>query len=323
MIKSTTNPKIIYLDQKCWINLAKIVNNENNQSNDEIYNKIVQASKSGTAIFPISHDRLAETIKISNSRQKEQLVSVMVNISKGYSFRPYFGKTINAEIRNLILEKLGLPTVDIKKYVLGKGLGHLVGAEPSIEGNLPDEIKKQLLNLLDEPTTLIKIMSGANSLNLEYLKEVKANNRDGITSLEQNRQKLKKISNKEQRRRAFLAINLRAMIAPELAKIHYKLQLPKNFIIKKNWNDKDFQNLLDRIPTALCLFTLLYYRDQEYQREIKESDIYDISSLTTAIPYSDIVVTDKMMASIATRMKLDQKCKTIILKSILELDEYL
>ena len=88
-------------------------------------------------------------------------------------------------------------------------------------------------------------------------------------------------------------------------------------------NDTDFEDLLDKIPTALCLFTLIYQRDQEYHRPIKKNDFNDIASLTLAIPYSDIVITDKMMVSIATRMKLDDKCDTIILKSISELEEYL
>jgi len=86
-------------------------------------------------------------------------------------------------------------------------------------------------------------------------------------------------------------------------------------------SQKGVYDLLENIPTALCLFTLIYERDQQLQRPIQVNDFNDIWFLSLAIPYSDIVVTEKMWTSIAKRTKLDKKCKTIILSSIKELAE--
>ncbi len=314
------NPKIISLDQKCWINLAKIYYGDPTETEKKIFDKIVNASDDGSAIFPISIHRLDETINRRNPRNREQLVSLMMKLSKGYSFTPLYDRIIDGEVWNLILEKLNCPKTDLIEKVLGKGIGHLVGAKPEIHGDIPEELRQELLNMLDEPETLIKIISGYDSI---YSEEQDQRNHIAHEVLERNRQKLRQIRDKEIRRKAFLGINFSAMINPKIAEKLYSLQFPIDFIINDNISERDIEDLLDKIPTARCLFTLIYQRDQEYHRPIKHNDFNDIAFLTLAIPYSDIVITDNMMASIATRMKLDQKCDTIILKSISELEEYL
>jgi len=316
----TDGSLIIYLDQKCWINLAKIYYGNPTYSRKKILDKIFNASDNGSVIFPISIHRFEETIKRKNPRKREQLASLMMKISKGYCFTPFFDRIVDGEVWNLILEKLNLPKIDLKEKVLGKGIGHLVGAKPEINGDIPEDLRQELLDMLDEPETLIKILSGCDSL---FIDELNQNYRIAHNVLERNRQKLRQIHDKEKRRKVFLRINFSSMISPKLATKLYSLNLPVTFIIKEDFSERDFEDLLDKIPTALCLFTLIYQRDQEYHRPIKQSDFNDITSLTLAIPYSNIVITDKMMASIATRMKLDYKCDTIILKSISELEEYL
>ena len=51
--------------------------------------------------------------------------------------------------------------------------------------------------------------------------------------------------------------------------------------------------------------------------------MYDIWHLTLAIPHSDIVVTENMWTSIARNAKLEEKCNTTILSSLIDLDEFL
>jgi len=317
---SKSESKIVYLDQKCWINLAKIYYGNPTNSEKKILGKIFNASDNGSAIFPISIYRFEETINRKNPRNREQLASLMMKISKWYCFTPFYDRIVNGEVWNIILEKLNLPKIDLREKVLGKGIGHLLGAKPEIHGDIPEDLRQELLDMIDEPETIIKIISGFDSL---YTDELNQNYRIAHNLLERNRQKLRQIRDKEKRRKAFLGINFSAMITPKIATILHALQFPVNFIIKENFSERDFEDLLDKIPTALCLFTLIFQRDQEYHRPIKKNDFNDIASLTLAIPYSDIVITDKMMASIATRMKLDDKCDTIILKSISELEEYL
>jgi hypothetical protein len=93
----------------------------------------------------------------------------------------------------------------------------------------------------------------------------------------------------------------------------------------KGWNEKELMDFIKEIPTFYVLFNLSYQNEKNYNRRINRNDIYDISSLSIAIPYCDIVVTEKHFASIAKSVKLDEIYNTIILRwsSIDELEKYL
>jgi hypothetical protein len=120
-----------------------------------------------------------------------------------------------------------------------------------------------------------------------------------------------------------LAQNISALVIPEIGKLTIKYNLPPDLIINKGLTRKDMDALIDAMPTALCLFTLIYHRDQQLSRPIQANDFNDIWFLTLAIPYSDIVVTERMWASIAVRSKLDRKCETKVFYSIQELATFL
>lgn len=141
--------------------------------------------------------------------------------------------------------------------------------------------------------------------------------------MERIRNDLWKVKDNNLRYRVFLAKNISAMITPELAKISIKNNLPPDLIIRKGITRKEIDSFIDALPTALCLFALLYHRDQQRSRPIQGNDFNDIWFLTLAIPYSDIVVTERMWASIAVRSKLDKKCNTKIFASIHDLAQFL
>ncbi len=263
-------------------------------------------------------------MRISNTKRKNRLASLMVKISNGYSFQPYVDPIIEAEVQNIVLKKLGLPTLNIRNYVLGQGISHLLGATPELvprngakSSELPEDIKKKLLDLLESSETL------EFALKQRKPKSIHRIDRSYVARMEKIRKELSGIKDNDLRRRTFLARNLVEIVGPKLAKILYESNLPRDFVIKEKSTREDIDEFLDDVPTALCLFTLIYQRDQQLQRPIKVNDFNDIWFLTLAIPYSDIVVTDKMFASLSRRAKLDRKCSTIILKSISELEEYL
>ena len=312
--------KVVYLDQKCWIDIARMYYHKQTERESELVGKILEASEKYEVIFPLSISHLEETMKISSARRKNELVPLMVRLSRGYSFQPYFSINIRTEIQNIVLRKLGLPQINVRNLILKQGISNLIGGgKPTLVSRkgseLPEDIKRELLDLLESPKTLefsFKLKLPKSFLNMNE-----------IEIFEKNRQELSKIKDNDMRQRAFLAWNMRAIIVPELAKTLYECVLPKDFILKEKSTRKDIEGLLDSIPTALCLLTLIYQRDQQLQRPIQANDFHDIWFLTLALPYSDIVVTEKMWASIARQTKLDRKCNTKILSSIKELGKYL
>ena len=318
--KGRAPTKIVYLDQKCWIDIAKLYYGQPTKEEKELVGKIFQSSEKGQLIFPLSISHFEETMKIASSRRKSQLAFLMAKLSQGYALQPYVEKVIEAEIQNIVFRKVALPTVNIRDFVLKKGVSHLVGAKPELvfkkgfaSPEVIQEIEKKLLDKLEEPKTIELLLKQSLPKSLILGLE------EPVKEMEKIRQELREIKDNNLRKRVFLARNILAVVVPELAKISIEYNLPKHFFIAEKPTLRDVNKFLGSIPTALCFFTLIFQRDQQFQRPIPKNDFNDIWFLTLAIPYCDIVVTEKMWTSIARQAKLDKICDTVILPSLSEL----
>lgn len=265
---------------------------------------------------------LSETCSISKSKWRKHLSALMASVSKCNALTPYWPLIMDIEIQNLVLKTLGLPQYNVRKYWLGKGITHLIGQKPSLvnDGEIDPtvlmKLEKDLLDLLDDPKSLELLLAQKFTD-----KSLEKNDTSAVNQLEKIRKDLQNIKDNDQRRRLF-AQNTTATIVPMLVNTLSKFKAPIELIDKIIPKD-DIEKFYMSIPTALCEFTLLFFRYQQLQRPIKVNDMADIWHLTLAIPYSDIVITERMWVSMCKQTKLDQKCNTIILSSIKELNKYL
>ena len=82
-------------------------------------------------------------------------------------------------------------------------------------------------------------------------------------------------------------------------------------------------SVLESVPTLDVLVTLETERDENLPRKPHENDLADLAALSVAIPYCDIVVTEKHWANVAKRNKLNRKYDTCILTDVRELETVL
>jgi hypothetical protein len=155
---SQKEPLVIYLDQWCWIELAKIRYNCSSEKDKELLAKIDSAVKEKRAIFPITLCNADETLKIVDDKRRERLANLMLELSNAYSFQPYFDSNFKLELKNVVFNKLGLPQIHIRKMVLKRGLSNLVGAKAkvSLEGSktISKLLKKELEDSTESPECL-------------------------------------------------------------------------------------------------------------------------------------------------------------------------
>ena len=229
------------------------------------------------------------------------------------------------ECHQAVKRVLGIPPVDLCKFVIGKGISHMVGAKGELVQKpgakpLPEAVKKRLLEYVESPEAMLKL------LKMQGLAKDTASLRqahfEAVRKMEQIRKKNLRIVDKNLRYRACLVDFFTSITGPWLANITMKLSLPNDAIFNKTWTRKDFQDFFESMPSLFCLFILNHRRDQLIQRPIDVNDINDIWALSMAIPYCDIVVTEKMWTSIARQAKLDKICDTVILPSLSELGKY-
>lgn len=317
-------PLIVYLDQKGWIDLAKIkYGSVKTDEETRLLETIYRAVEEDKVIFPLSIVHLDEMP--SSETKRQQLAALMVRLSKGYSFSPYVDNQIAVEVDQIVAEKLGYLHIDLRQVFLKQVIHNLIGSKVEIvrrDGDKnekpPKEIKEKMTNLLYDPRVFEFSLTKTkpNPSLRQYQKEA-------ATKMDEIRKRLLKIKDKDLRRRTFLAQNVSAIIVPHIVEILIDRGLPKDFFKMEEWTREDMDRFLTHVPTGLTFITLTMYMDLQFQRAIKVNDIADVWGLTLAIPYCDVVVTERRWVAIAKQSKLDTICDTIMLSSINDLMDIL
>ena len=256
--------KIVYLDLNAWIDLAKIFYGQSSSPEKELLDKVLEASENDEAIFPISLIHLSEAHCIANPQRRKKLVSFMVKLSKYYTLTPYWNKLQELEIKNLIFEKLDLPLINIRNRFVGKGFSMLMGATPTITSETinAEEItalNKELLRLLDDPETFIKV---ATTIHSDFKKKQVST----VKEFERIRKNLKQYKDNNYRRKVFLTQNIVATILPKINKILIERNLSPSFC-EELFHTFDVENSLTSCP-------LLYVNFLFFFREINNQDRY-------------------------------------------------
>jgi len=108
---------------------------------------------------------------------------------------------------------------------------------------------------------------------------------------------------------------------PYLVKLIQEKKIQKKVITLLK-NNKDIESFLEDIPSSDILIHLSFARDEESQeRVVQPNDLIDIAHLAGAVPYCDIVVMEKMFASICCKLKLDKKYGCMVLNSLKDLNK--
>jgi hypothetical protein len=77
--------------------------------------------------------------------------------------------------------------------------------------------------------------------------------------------------------------------------------------------------LLMDLPSRAVTYELRRLRHQSRDSKWKPNDLEDVASLSVAIPYCDVVVTEKQWFHTARRAKLDRRFNTVILHDLKDL----
>lgn len=149
--------RVIHLDQKDWIELARGYYGRV-PGLQRIAKNVVEKSESGLAIFPLPITHLDETVRNLNPKRRQRLAKYMMLVSHRFAILPAT-QIVSAEIRNACRKVLSLPKYDLQKFAIKKGISQLVGAKATLVDRdpshpLPQELKEQLLEKTESPEAL-------------------------------------------------------------------------------------------------------------------------------------------------------------------------
>ncbi|MBM2819596.1 MAG: hypothetical protein HW410_1278 [Nitrosarchaeum sp.] len=316
--------KRVYLDTNHWIKLAQIASGkENDHEYKKTFEKIKSLSDSEKIIFPISASHVHELTRHSNQQKREEIIDLLVDISKGWFLQPvdlFFGK----EIENTIMHRLKRNSLhNIHNEILKKGLSYFCGM------NFDKFIKTKNppLEWMDVIRTSFKDFNENLEVIKRNLKDPKiveisidalSVNHKLILLLEKNRENKRKMD-KDVRKRFSEASIMIDCVVPHMAEFLYTNQIPAEDVFSLQ-TVEEMRSFMDDMPALNVFFRLTYARDEvSPQRKIQPSDIWDLNHFAGAIPYCDVLVTEKMFAGLSKQNNLDKKYNCIILTDLKDL----
>jgi hypothetical protein len=309
---------VVYFDQNIWIELAKTYYGKNSdQKIVQLCKNIIQKSEKEEVIFPLSLVHMIETHHATNDKRRNKLIDFMLKVSRGYIIYP-INVVRQFEIEVVSMKIMGLPTVDINDLIVKKGGTAFFRAEGRIQGNAPDLVKNEILQFTESDDFLRHMVKNPNLFKdkIDHF-----NHTEEVNKIRESYLEL--VKDKKMRENYLLFINFKETVATDIIKNCYSRGMRENNMWLRGWNESRFVHFCKSIPTFYVLFYLSYRSEMYTNRQIDSHDFYDKVGLSVAIPYSNIVVCEKMFASIAKQQKLDEDYNTIILSSLQDLNNYI
>ncbi|OJE31669.1 hypothetical protein BAQ47_03200 [Bacillus tropicus] len=312
--------KYIYLDQNHWINLAKAFLGKND-AYKEVVEKVIEKSESGEWIFPLSIIHIMETESRFDDRSRIELSKFMSKISRNYSIVPSI-YTDKFELRNSIAAAHGMPIVNMREEVIKKDFLRVVGLDGAnfkINGNIKPEEKEKLQQFLVKKLETEPILEKLMSIPQDK-KRIEQTIQDMTTPIEEYeklRSELMKVP-KEHREKVFIADSFINSHGEELMRIFEESGKTKETFLPDKIFDspESIMKFLESTPSLNVRTKLVFSILTEIGRGFDRNDYKDICFLSTAVPYCDIVLTERLWVHYLSQWGLDEEYNVKLSKDL-------
>jgi hypothetical protein len=319
---------IIYLDQWVYVTFLRTYKGlpPDYPKYAEICKGIIESSQNGINKFPFSFAHLEETLKRDKLSSRKELFKFIFDLSRFYTIRTLASVIIELEVNNAIRKSLGGKPIDLSDRVFGNELCHCFGSKveiKSVEPNkeIPEELKDKLYSACKDPELMADALCTYQMIDV---KQSFQRNNDLADKLEELRKKEYSHPDKNMRKNISDARFLIDFIRDEFIKavLEYKLDFKKytQHIFSSKESTIAF---LRSIPTAYTFHVLNDARNLNTSRPIEPNDFWDLCTLATAVPYCDVVVTEREWSNILNQKRIGELYNTKIIHRIEDLSEFI
>lgn len=291
---------IVYLDQKQWIQLS-------NQYRGDAYNPdiaqvlelIQDSSTSSEVVYPISAIHLMETASRADDATRNDLLDLMLNISDLHTMAP--PTLIEEKEAEFYADRRQGNDPDERNQIFQKGIAHSVfgTADPLTETDELTEDQKEMTNaflrtkygfklVFNHETVYPHLKDRRVEIQLKEYLEQQLKRRTSISSEKQKQYLRESIGD-------YFNNNIREYVKQACSGQDVNPDLPDQDEMDQ-WitgtGGEEVGDLLREFPMMHIYLTLTFARNQEVDGTIDRNDRNDLLSLSPAIAYADIVLTE-------------------------------
>lgn len=338
-------PKLVYLDLNHWIGLAKALSGHpDGEADSEVLPACLRALEDRTAVFPISSTIYIEISKIGQYRQRRDLREVIEQVSR-YMVVTSRSVVATHEIEAVLDGIVGpnphpINTMDYLDWGVARAFGMVGGFRVKSIGG--EDVTEEVRSSYRDGPEAFDAIHAAAELGLNRcvidgpspdeepeLRELGWNPTSAFEIAEQRAaQELEQVQRFDRdprwRRGRIRDVVATREILIEINDILFKGLAARGATLDAMFPEPEHaRRALDPMPSFDAAVTLKtsYHGDPEHGWT--PNDIHDIGALGATLPYCDIVVTDKAMASHAKRTGLAERLGTLVLSRPSDLLEHL
>ena len=337
-----SDTQLVYLDLNHWINLAKALSGHpDGRKHQDVLHSLLRLAERGRAMFPISHSIYTEILKIGDRRRRSDLRKVIERLG-GFAVVTSRAVVATHEIEALFDRQIGPnPNPINEMYYLDWGIFRALGRSGNVQvfdpegedvtsatrqsfSGGPEEfdriVNEHLLELnrqvLEGPTAEEEADFRAQDYRPElvleqYDLEAAAENEFARRLDQEPRWRKGRLRDVVSARE--IAFHINSIV--ETAAAERGVQAFEDIFRGVNDPRRDF----DAMPSFDVSVTLKTAIHRNAQHLWKNNHAHDIHALAYTLPYCDVVVTDREMAALVRRTKLDQRLGTSTLNNLEEL----
>lgn len=305
-----SQPHTAYFDQRAWIDLA------NQSGTDSLLEKFIAKADEGVFVVPLSLGNIVETVRTPDQKRRAQIAEIMVQLSRGTTIVPQWA-LVSAELKIAMSRLFDLPAPS-PPNAFGKGVDLAFGG-PRMEQlriQFGSDAVDGLSAFLSTEEGMTALLTGPFDTVYQAMSQAFLDGVAQHTALAETARASVKTRSPIFRKRVYAAA-LASTLDDEIRSVASELGVGYDQLLELG--QKGLMRLFSDVPCLHVEIELGSLRHSFWDRALQPNDMVDLTSLASAIPYCDSVLTERFWTDLARRAKLDLQYSTLVSAALEEI----
>lgn len=317
----------VYLDQNKWIDLARAATGHpHGEQYKHPLRQLREAVSDGRARFVLSCAHYFETARAGDPQRRIDVATVMLELSASVTIAPPH-VIVPWELDRALAQVHGLEPSVGDLEIFGQGAAHAFNS-PALTYKAPAEFNgvplsaavQALLSVLAGPMVERALLADAGPPGIAGLPRVQIEQHKQVTDTRfvdgQNMvAEHLRTHGRQHLRTAMLGTAVADVMSPLIA-ASQRLGVDLDAMLG---NQSQLEELISRTPSRWVEMELRRLRQANPQKIWEGNDLNDLTALSIAIPYCDIVVTERMWTGLINQAKIGDRFATSVINNVAQL----